>query len=48
MKERRSALLKLIANATGHPVNDTAISPDEGVELSEEMARDSGLSAATE
>ena len=23
MKERRSALLKLIANATGHPVNDT-------------------------
>lgn len=48
IKERRSALLKLIANATGHPVNDTALSPDEGVELSEEMARDNGLSDTTE
>lgn len=44
MKERRKALLTLIGTATGHPVNDVTIAPEEGEELSEEVARDSGIS----
>lgn len=38
---RRKALLKLVADATGHAVNLEHTSPDEGEELSDEMARDS-------
>lgn len=38
---RRKALLKLVADATGHAVNLDHASPDEGEELSDEMARDS-------
>ena len=44
MKERRQALLTLIGNATGHSVNEVADIPEEGEELSEEVARDSGIS----
>ena len=44
MKERRKALLALISSATGHPVNDLAGVPEEGEEVSEDLARDSGLS----
>lgn len=47
MKERRKTLLTLIATATGHPVTDATESPEEGEELSEEVARDSGLATAT-
>ncbi len=43
--ERRKALLTLIGNATGHPVNEVMDVPEEGEELSEEVARDSGISA---
>jgi hypothetical protein len=43
IKERRKALLKLISDATGHNVIDAADSPDEGEELSEVVAQDSGL-----
>jgi hypothetical protein len=43
MKERRKALLKLISIATGHDVSEAAESPDEGEELSEGIAQDSGL-----
>lgn len=43
MKERRRRLLKLIADATGHDVSDAIDSPDEGEELSEGVAQDSGL-----
>ena len=48
MKERRKALLTLISNATGHSVNDTADVADEGEELTEEIARDSGLADTNE
>ena len=44
MKERRKSLLTLISNATGHSVNDVADVPEEGEELSEEVAHDSGIS----
>lgn len=42
-KERRKALLKLIADATGHAVRDVVDSPDEGEELTDAVAQDSGL-----
>jgi hypothetical protein len=45
MTERRKALLTLIGNATGHSIDVAAETPEEGVELSEEVARDSGISA---
>lgn len=48
IKARRRALLKLIADATGHAVSDAADSPDEGVELSEVVAQDSGISVEVE
>lgn len=41
MKERRKALLSLIATATGHAVNEEAATADEGEELTDELARDS-------
>ena len=44
MRERRKALLNIISNATGHPVNDIGDAPEEGEELSEDIARDSGFS----
>ena len=47
MKERRKVLLALIATATGHPVVEVTESPEEGEELSDEVARDSGLTTAT-
>lgn len=47
MEHRRKALLKLIAAATGHPVLEEAPSPDEGEELTEELARDIGDRAET-
>jgi hypothetical protein len=47
MKERRKALLTLIGNATGHSVNEVADAREEGEELSEEIARDSGLMIET-
>jgi hypothetical protein len=43
IKARRKALLKLIADATGHTVIDAADSPDEGEELSDTVAQDSRL-----
>lgn len=45
MKARRKSLLMLIGSATGHPVSDTPDTPDEGVELSEDVARDNDNSA---
>lgn len=48
MKERRKALLKLIADATGHAVSDAAESPDDGVELTESVAQDSGFAIEPE
>ena len=48
MKERRAALLTLISKATGHAINDAADMQDEGEELSEEIARDSGISTVSE
>ncbi len=47
LTERRRALLTLIGNATGHLVNEVPSAPEEGEELSEEVARDSGISAAS-
>ncbi|MBI4331646.1 MAG: DUF262 domain-containing protein [Chloroflexi bacterium] len=47
MAERHKALLTLIGNATGHPVNEVVDVPEEGEELSEEVARDSGISAGS-
>ncbi len=44
MKERRKSLLTLISNATGHVVNEVVGGPEEGEELSEDIARDSGIS----
>lgn len=43
LKLRERALLKLIADATGQTVNEVAESPDEGEELPESVAQDSGL-----
>ena len=48
MKERRRNLLKLISEATGHAVNDAPDSPDEGVEISESLAQDSGIAVEPE
>lgn len=48
MKERRSALLKLIANATGHPISDAVDTADDGEELPVVVARDSDLILETE
>ena len=48
MNERRKALLTLIGNATGHPVSEVADAPDEGEELSDDIARDSGVSTISE
>jgi hypothetical protein len=45
MRERRKALLALVAAATGHPINDAADEADEGEEASDEVIADSGLSA---
>jgi hypothetical protein len=47
IKERRKALLTLISNATGHPISDVADATEEGEEVSEDLARDSGLSTAS-
>lgn len=47
MKERRKSLLTIIGGATGHPVAEAAEAPEEGEELSEEIARDSGFATAT-
>jgi hypothetical protein len=41
--ERRKALLSLISTATGHAIADAADEPEEGEEISEEVARDSGV-----
>lgn len=43
MKERRKALLALISEATGHTVNEVVGTQEEGEELSEDVARDSGI-----
>lgn len=47
LKERRKAVLALVGSATGHPVTDAAEAPEEGEELTEDVARDSGISTAT-
>jgi len=47
MKERRKALLALISSATGHTIADAADEPEEGEEISDEIARDSGVATAT-
>jgi hypothetical protein len=44
MRERRKALLALIAEVTGHAANDAAGTTDDGEELSEEIARDNDIS----
>jgi hypothetical protein len=46
MKDRRKSLLALIAAATGHSINDISDAPEEGEEISEAVAYDSGLSTA--
>ena len=46
MKERRRALLALVSEATGHLVSDVADEPEEGEEVSDDLARDSGLTPA--
>ena len=43
MEERRKALLALIASATGRAVTETDLPDEEGDELSDDVARDSGL-----
>jgi hypothetical protein len=43
MQSRRSALLALISEATGHAVSGATDTADDGVELTTEMARDSDL-----
>ena len=47
-KERRVALLNLIAAATGHPVSDVADTADDGVAWPEVVARDSGTTSEAE
>jgi len=47
MEDRRKSLLTIIGSATGHSVTEAEEAPEEGEELSEEMARDSGLVTAT-
>lgn len=44
MRDRRRALLVLIATATGHSISDVMDSLEEGEEISEEVALDSGIS----
>jgi hypothetical protein len=48
MRERRRALLKLIADATGHAISDVAETVDDGEELPEGLAQDSGLAVEEE
>jgi hypothetical protein len=48
MTARRQALLSLISSATGHTSADVSDSPDEGEELTEELARDSGINSTEE
>jgi hypothetical protein len=43
MRDRRKSLLALISNVTGHHVNDLGDGPEEGEEISEDIARDSGI-----
>ena len=43
MNERRKALLALVSAATEHLVSAAADEPEEGEDVSDEMARDSGL-----
>lgn len=47
MKDRRQALLNLISKATGHSIAEGAPTVDEGEEVSEDIARDSGLLVGT-
>jgi hypothetical protein len=47
MAERRKALLVLIGHATGHAITEQVAAPEEGDDVSEDVARDSGLSVAT-
>ena len=47
MHERRTALLTLIGKATGHSVNEVTDAPDEGEDVSDDVAIDSGLLTAT-
>ena len=44
MNERRKSLLALISEATDHSISDASGAPEEGEEISEELAHDSGLS----
>lgn len=48
MQSRRKALLGLIAGATGHSVNEAPDIPEEGDEITDEMAHDAGLATAAE
>lgn len=43
MTQRRKALLTLIGNVTGHPVVEAEDTADEGEELTDDIARDSGI-----
>ena len=47
MKERRKALLKLIAGVTGHKISEESENPEEGEEPSDEIIRDSEDLATT-
>ena len=47
MKERRKSLLALIATATGHAISDVSDVEEEGEEISEDLAHDSGVSPVT-
>jgi hypothetical protein len=40
IEARRLALLELIARATGHPVSGVPLTADDGVDIDEELARD--------
>lgn len=46
MNERRQALLALVSAATEHLVSAAADEPEEGEDVSDELARDSGLTPA--
>lgn len=46
MKARKSALLDLISKATGHVVAEGEAAPEEGEDLSEELAKDLDLESA--
>lgn len=48
LSARRTKLLDLIAQATGHTFATAPLSPDEGTELDAALAHDSGLEAAPE